>query len=152
MKSYIEKFLKFQIVRTTLIPGLLKTIAANKKMPLPMKLFEVADIVIADETNEVGARNERRIGAVNCNKTAGFEVVHGLLDRVMQLLEVPWSKKNGYYLEATEDTAYFPGRCAKIVYKGTQIGKIGVLHPEVLKKFEITNPCSAVELFMEPFV
>lgn len=67
-----------------------------------MKLFEVADVVIADDDTEVGAKNERRICAINCNKTAGFEVVHGLLDRVMQLLEVPWSKENGYYLEATD--------------------------------------------------
>lgn len=98
------KTLEFQIVRTTLIPGLLKTLAANRKMPLPMKLFEISDVVLADKTAEVECRNERRFCAVNSNKTAGFEVVHGLLDRMMLLLEVPW--KNGtddcYYLEATD--------------------------------------------------
>lgn len=96
------KTLEFQVARTTLISGLLKTLSANKKMPLPLKLFEVQDVVFADETTEVGARNERRIGAVNCNKSAGFEVVHGLLDRVMLLLEVPWKGENGYHLEPAE--------------------------------------------------
>lgn len=55
--------------------------------------------------SEVGARNERRVCAVNCNKNAGFEVVHGLLDKIMVLLEVPWNPNataGGYYLEATE--------------------------------------------------
>lgn len=146
------KTLEFQVVRTTLIPGLLKTLAANKKMPLPLKLFEITDVVIVDEDAEVGARNERRICAVNCNKSAGFEVVHGLLDRVMQLLEVPWKKDEGYYLQATEDSAYFPGRCANILYKNTVIGKIGVLHPTVLQAFELTHPCSVVEINIEPFV
>jgi phenylalanyl-tRNA synthetase beta chain len=80
----------------------LKTLAANRKMPLPLKLFEVSDVIFADADAEVGARNERRICAINCNKTAGFEVVHGLLDRVMQMLEVPWKKGEGYYLEARE--------------------------------------------------
>lgn len=121
-----------------------------------MKLFEVSDVVLTDEDAEVGAKNERRICAINCNKTAGFEVVHGLLDRVMQLLEVPWSRENGYYLASTEDNAYFPGRCANIMLKrngaNISIGKIGVLHPTVLKNFEITNPCSVVEIFIEPFV
>ena len=28
--------------------GLLKTISANKKMPLPIKIFEVSDVVIKD--------------------------------------------------------------------------------------------------------
>ncbi|XP_055534627.1 phenylalanine--tRNA ligase beta subunit [Wyeomyia smithii] len=146
------KTLEFQVVRTTLIPGLLKTLAANRKMPLPLKLFEVSDVVLADQDTEVGARNERRVCAVNCNKTAGFEIVHGLLDRVMQLLEVPWDSKDGYYLKAVDDSAYFPGRCAAILYKGTDIGRIGVLHPTVLHSFELSTPCSVVEFRMEHFV
>ncbi|XP_017036375.1 phenylalanine--tRNA ligase beta subunit [Drosophila kikkawai] len=149
------KTLEFQVVRTTLLPGLLKTIVANRKMPLPLKLFEISDVVIADESTEVGARNERRVCAVNCNKTAGFEVVHGLLDRVMQLLSVPWktgSVTKGYYLQAAEDPSYFPGRCANVMYDNVAIGKIGVLHPTVLQAFELTTPCSVVEFTIEPFV
>lgn len=71
-------------------------------MPLPLKLFEISDVVLLDPKSEVGARNERRLAAVNCNKSAGFEVVHGLLDRVMQLLEVSWSLDDGYYLQAID--------------------------------------------------
>lgn len=146
------KTLEFQVGRTTLVSGLLKTLAANRKMPLPLKIFEVSDVILADSEAEVGARNERRVCAVNCNKSAGFEVVHGLLDRVMQLLEVRWDKAEGYYLEACEDATYFPGRCAAIKYKGVVIGKIGVIHPSVLQAFELTNPCAAVELSIEHFV
>ncbi len=36
------------MARTTLLSGLLKTVAANKKMPLPMKIFEISDIVLKD--------------------------------------------------------------------------------------------------------
>lgn len=42
--------LLLQVARTTLLPGLLKTIAANRKMPLPLKLFEISDIVIKDSS------------------------------------------------------------------------------------------------------
>ncbi|XP_067619497.1 phenylalanine--tRNA ligase beta subunit [Eurosta solidaginis] len=149
------KTLEFQVVRTTLLPGLLKTLVANRKMPLPLKLFEISDVVVADDDTEVGARNERRLCAVNCNKTAGFEVVHGLLDRVMQLLEVPWksgSIQQGYNLQAAEDSAFFPGRCANIMLNNVAIGRIGVLHPTVLQAFELATPCSAVEFNIEPFV
>uniref|UniRef100_A0A1A9WY64 Phenylalanine--tRNA ligase beta subunit n=1 Tax=Glossina brevipalpis TaxID=37001 RepID=A0A1A9WY64_9MUSC len=153
------KTLEFQIVRTTLLPGLLKTLAANRKMPLPLKLFEISDVVITDDGSEVGARNERRLCAINCNKAAGFEVVHGLMDRVMQLLEVPWKSSNnttstttGYWLQAIDDETYFPGRCASIMYNNVAIGKIGVLHPTVLQAFELTTPCSVMEFNIEPFV
>jgi len=146
------KTAEFQIARTTLIPGLLKTIAANKKMPLPLKLFEVSDVVLKDPQTEVGAKNERRLCAVNCNKTGGFEVVHGMLDRIMQVLEVPWDKEKGYSLKAADDPAYFTGRCASILYKGTAIGRIGILHPTVIQAFELNNPVSVVEINVEPFV
>lgn len=37
-----------QVARTALLPGQLKTIASNKNMPLPMKLFEISDVVLKD--------------------------------------------------------------------------------------------------------
>lgn len=44
------KTMDFQVARTTLISGLLRTIASNKKMPLPLKLFEVSDVILLDGT------------------------------------------------------------------------------------------------------
>ncbi|CAH0673880.1 unnamed protein product [Spodoptera exigua] len=146
------KTLEFQVVRTLLLPGLLKTLAANKKMPLPMKLFEISDVVLQDKNVETGARNERRLCAVHCGRAAGFQFVHGLLDRVMALLREPWDKDTGYYLRQCEDPAYFPGRCAAVVLRGEVIGKVGVLSPAVLAAFELTNPCSALEINIQPFV
>lgn len=45
------KTLEFQVARTNILSGLLKTVSANKKMPLPMKLFEVTDVVLKDVTS-----------------------------------------------------------------------------------------------------
>uniref|UniRef100_A0A8C3T825 Phenylalanine--tRNA ligase beta subunit n=1 Tax=Chelydra serpentina TaxID=8475 RepID=A0A8C3T825_CHESE len=146
------KTAEFQVARTSLLPGLLKTIAANKKMPLPLKLFEISDIVVKDSTKDVGARNQRNLCAIYYNKNPGFEFIHGLLDRVMQLLSVPPSKESGYLIKAAEDSAFFPGRCAEILAKGQSIGKLGVLHPDVITKFELTMPCSALEIKIEPFL
>lgn len=50
------KTLEFQVVRTTLIPGLLKTISSNKQLPLPLKLFEISDV--AYKTNGSGKREK----------------------------------------------------------------------------------------------
>ncbi|XP_063228095.1 phenylalanine--tRNA ligase beta subunit isoform X2 [Bacillus rossius redtenbacheri] len=149
------KTLEFQVARTTLLPGLLKTIAANKKMPLPHKLFEVSDVVLKDSSAEVGVRNERRLCAVNCNKSPGFEVVHGLLDRVMQLLEVPRSTAKdsfGFHLRAAHDPTFFPQRCAEIIVDGRVIGIMGVLHPDVITNFDLTLPVAVLEITIEPFV
>ena len=66
------KTLEFQIARTTLLPGLLKTVQANLKMPLPMKLFEISDVVLKDGTRDVGAKNERQLCALYYNKVQFF--------------------------------------------------------------------------------
>lgn len=74
-------------------------------MPLPMKLFEISDVILRDPKAEVGARNERRLCVVYYNKMARFEFVHGVLDRIMHILEVPWhsNKDNkGYHLRPLE--------------------------------------------------
>ena len=61
-------------------------------MAIPLKLFEISDVVVKDAGAEVGARNERHMSAVYYDKKPGFEIIHGLLDRVMQLLDIPPSK------------------------------------------------------------
>ncbi|KIY49327.1 phenylalanyl-tRNA synthetase subunit beta [Fistulina hepatica ATCC 64428] len=171
------KSIEFQVVRTTLIPGLLKTIRENRSHALPIHIFETSDVVFKDPSRERQARNERHAAAVWCNKTAGFEIVHGLLDRGMKMLEVPRISSTdtmaptGYYIKESSDPTFFPGRAATIYYRApakdkslknnlksalhvasdTPIGQLGVLHPTVLEQFEITYPCSAVEFSLEPF-
>ena len=57
------------------------------------------------------------------------------------------------------DPTFFPGRAATIYYragphgdgKDVEIGKLGILHPGVLERFEIGYPCSALEFSLEPF-
>ncbi|KAK6627846.1 hypothetical protein RUM44_010325 [Polyplax serrata] len=149
------KALEFQVCRTELLPCILKTIASNKQMPLPIKIFEVSDVVLADPKAEVGAKNERHLCAVFCNKTSGFEIIHGLLDRLMIALAVERDFKKsdkGYYLKAHDDPTYFPKRCAHIFYNGNVIGKMGILHPQIVKEFDLNMPCSALEINIEPFL
>ncbi len=149
------KTLEFQIARTSLLPGLLKTVQANLNRPIPMKLFEISDVVLKDLTKDVGAKNQRQLCALNYDKKPGFETVHGLLDRVMQLLEVPPVSQGdckGYYLKGSDDPTYLPGRSAEIIAYGIVIGRLGVLHPETLANFELSLPVASMEINLEPFL
>jgi len=141
---------EFQVVRTTLISGLLRTVAESKHMPLPLRVFELSDVVLNDKTTEIGARNERRLAVVFYNKQAGFEIVHGVVDRLMQVLEAKW--KTDYHLEHIEDPTFMLGRCAAIHAKGQVVGTVGVLHPQVIHNFELNLPCCALEINLEPFL
>ncbi|XP_011494992.1 PREDICTED: probable phenylalanine--tRNA ligase beta subunit isoform X2 [Ceratosolen solmsi marchali] len=149
------KTAEFQVGRTTLLPGILRTIAANRKLPLPIKLFEISDVILRDTMLEVGARNERHLCVVYYNKIARFEFVHGVLDRIMHVLKVSWNYNKddtGYYLRSFKDPTFFLSRCAEIVSYGKVIGKIGTHHPEVLSKFGLSIPCTSFEINIEPFL
>lgn len=61
------KALEFQIVRTSLLPGLLKCLQGNKSEPIPQKIFEISDCVNLDASSECGASNVRKIAAAVCD-------------------------------------------------------------------------------------
>jgi phenylalanyl-tRNA synthetase beta chain len=104
------KTAEYQIVRTSLLPGLLKTVRENKKRPVPIRVFEASDVTFKDPSAERKARNERHFAAVFSGKTSGFEVVHGLLDRLMLMLSAAFVTREeglkndieGYWIEELE--------------------------------------------------
>ena len=136
-------------MHTSLIPSMLKTLASNKKMPLPMKIFQLADVVLLDAKEDTGARNERRLCAVNCATVSGFEVIHGLLDRVMQMLNV---RPGQYTISPSALPMYFPGRQASVMYQGKEIGSFGIIHPDVSVAFDAPHASSLLEINIEPFL
>jgi len=142
---------EYQVGRTNLYVGLLKTLHHNKQLALPVKIFEISDIMVKSDIYDVGARNKRQLCAMYTNTTAGFEYIHGLLDRIMLLLEIPISTNGtgGYAIRSTNDETFFPGRCAEIIVRGTKVGIFGILHPEVVANFDLQYPTSALHLDLE---
>jgi len=166
------KTAEYQVVRTTLLPGLLKTIRENKHHSVPIKIFEVSDVAFKAPELERKSRNERHFAAAWYGKTSGFEVVHGLLDRLMLMLKSAFVTKeeglelNGdgnkvaegmeYWIEEFDDATFFPGHAASIHVriggKEHTVGVFGILHPTVLEKFELRYPVSTLEINVEVFL
>lgn len=142
---------EYQVTRTTLLPGLLKTLASNKgKFSYPARLFEVSDVVFKDASVDVGARNERHLVALYSNNSSSFEVLHGVLDSLMRALNVPAA---AYRLApSTADPAFFPGFAVDVLVANEKLGVMGVLHPEVLKNFGLDFPATVLEIHVKPFV
>ncbi|CAF4842842.1 unnamed protein product [Rotaria sp. Silwood1] len=135
-----------QIGRTSLLPGLLKTLASNQGTALPIQLFE-----------KTGSRYERCLCEIYYNHTPGFEIIHGLLDRIMTLVKVSYNENktndiDDYLNNQYENSAFFPDQHAEIIVYGKNLDAIGVLHPNVIEHFGLKFPCSILELNIEPFV
>lgn len=159
----------FGVARPSLLPGVLRTLGHNKDAPLPVRLFELGDVVELvgpEHVLGVGAVNSRRLCAVSCGTKAGFEVIHGLLDRLMEVLSVRRHATEGYATEAVAPRATAPtagaldpaggpwlaGRAARVLYRGMDIGTFGVVHPDVCAAFDVCAPTSALEIDVEPFL
>jgi phenylalanyl-tRNA synthetase beta chain len=168
---------EYEVVRTTLIPGALKTLAYNESLSHKngIRLFEISDVVIPCN-NDVGARNERHVVALVSALTSEFEVIHGIADRIMTCVQIQPEARYGstsltteelndrqrvarsgvvYSVRASTDECYFQGMRAEVVLRwddarGEQVvGTMGVVHPSVLDNFGITYPCSLIEINLE---
>jgi phenylalanyl-tRNA synthetase beta chain len=167
--------IEYEVARTTLIPGALKTLAFNKNISHKdgVKLFEISDVVIPCD-NEIGAKNLRKLCALHSGHSSAFEIIHGLMDRIMQCSQIKGNdgyarmslsktmmeeikrvaRDEMYYsVRHGTDPLYFDGMSGDIVLHkdnaDTVIGSFGVVHPDVLKNFEIIYPCTVLELDLE---
>ncbi|KNC87155.1 phenylalanyl-tRNA synthetase beta chain [Sphaeroforma arctica JP610] len=143
---------EFQMARLDLAPGILKTIASNRSVPIPLKIFEVSDVVMQCETSDTGCKNERRLCAAYYGQTSGMEVIHGLIDRIFQVLSVEYDAAEGYSYESVDHPMFLAGRSGSVLFKGKVVGQFGVVHPEVLGSFELKMPTSLVEINAEIFL
>ncbi|KAJ1422721.1 hypothetical protein B484DRAFT_398953 [Ochromonadaceae sp. CCMP2298] len=167
---------EYEVVRTTLVPGALKTLSFNKALSHKegIRLFEISDVVIPTD-NEVGAMNCRRLVGLYSSNTAGFEVIHGLADRVMTAVQIQPdevyaksslsdaayadAKRVGrpgvvYSVRQGSDPLFFPGMSAELVLHWADgrvqvVGCMGAVHPEVLQNFDVSYPASVVEIDIE---
>ncbi|EHK96270.1 putative Phenylalanyl-tRNA synthetase beta chain [Glarea lozoyensis 74030] len=158
------KTAEYQIVRTSLLPGLLKTVRENKKHSVPIKVFEVSDVAFKDLSLERKSRNERHFAAAWYDrvllmlKTAFLTNEEGLEARKGLNYEVreDHTKVDGYWIEEINEETFFQGHAAAIFLrvdgKAVRIGEFGILHPTVLEKFELRYPVSTLEINLEVFL
>ena len=129
---------EYEVVRTTLIPGALKTLAHNRSISHKdgVKLYEISDVVVRDENSDTGCRNERHIVSLYAAHTAGFEHIHGLVDRIMLCVQIQAEKTYAntsltsdeisdrkrvarpnisYRVQHGNDPIYFDGMSAEII-------------------------------------
>jgi phenylalanyl-tRNA synthetase beta chain len=159
----------FEALRTTLLPGLLKCLVSNKKNKLPLKLFELNDVIlkVASEDDlkgtwnhsniydkSIGSVNQRRLGLVISNvNSSGLDMIHGGLDYIFRKLYL--KGEYSYVLQKASNPFLFAGMQADIYLVDSKsgqkvfeerIGYMGIVHPEVLKNINWNYPVSCLEL------
>lgn len=83
-------------------------------------MFEISDVVKIDRNQFTGARNQRKLCFAHVSNTSSFEGIHGVIDTLMTLFGLKHEKD--YYLTASENVSFFPGRQANLIVRGKNCG------------------------------
>ncbi|MCD6498935.1 MAG: phenylalanine--tRNA ligase subunit beta [Deltaproteobacteria bacterium] len=133
------------MLRLSLLPGLLDTLAHNTNRELPQKLFEVGPTSHLDESAETGAREHLVVSAVLIDSKAGAADARSLCKQLLVELGRDPSFANASL------GCYLDGRCGIVSVSGRPIGHLGEIHPEVLEHFGLSHPAAAFELDLSLF-
>lgn len=135
---------EYEVVRTSLIPGVLKSISSNLHGRIPIKMFEISDVVIRKSE----FYNIRKACAVICSTRSLLEDLQGPLTLLLQKCGI----NNFEYINSVDygkakiSEIYLENQNALIIVDGIIVGTLGVLNPLVTKSFDIPYACSAFEI------
>jgi len=132
--------LAYSVLRNRVIPSLLTVEAASSKAFYPHRTFEVGEVAVLDEKENMGSRTDLNLGAIISHPGANFSEMHSTLDILLYYLNME------YTLDPAEHPLFIQGRCGRIMSQGNALGFIGELQPEVLERTQITMPCAAFEI------
>lgn len=147
------------VMRTTLLPGILDTIARNMNFrSIDLKLFEMRRVYLPDEGESMPREPLCIVGAITGsrdgdgwsrpNEPVDFFDAKGIVEIVLDVLDiggVSWVTEN-------PETYYHPGKSCRIFAGRECIGSVGELHPLVQKNFAIEKPVFCFELDFEKLV
>ncbi|MDE2801936.1 MAG: phenylalanine--tRNA ligase subunit beta [Chloroflexota bacterium] len=141
MRAFNPISSEHECLRTSLRPGLPRTLAANQRHEgVPQWYFEVGKEFIF--TGD-GLPDERQKAAgvlsgpgaqaswAAAEATAGFYDAKGVVEALCDRVGVTPS------FEPLDDPFYHPGRAATIAAGGQRIGELGEVHPEALDAFDV---------------
>ncbi|MUN28765.1 phenylalanine--tRNA ligase subunit beta [Sulfuracidifex metallicus] len=132
---------EYNAVRNSLIPVILDFLSKNQHSRFPVKIFESGDIVVRNKDNETGYKNERMLTIALMDSKAGYEEIQSPLHQILLNLSIQpkySSKESPYFIK---------GRSASVIIgNNEEIGSLGEIRPELLKKFDIKYPVAIAEI------
>lgn len=133
----------FEFMRPSLSPGALATIAENQGLFPEGKVFEVSNVYLKREGAELPDEYPSVFAAVYGPKKddAYFREVKGLVEAACAGVDVGTVA----FARETTDLRWHPGRASRIVVADQVIGRIGEIHPNVLRAFGIDGRVAAIE-------
>lgn len=136
-----ESKTEYKILRKNLRHYLLKNFAENVDCEYPQRIFEIGKVFDLTMNDEVVETENLSIGMSPSN----FTELKQVLDYLARMLNIKFE-----YKEEDENLGCFiKGRLAKVMFNGKEIGRVGEVHPKVLRDWRIKMPVVLCEICIE---
>jgi len=132
---------EYKILRPNLLIPTLRILSENKDRDYPQKLFEIGTVFARDNKQETGIKESESL--MIANSPANFTDMKQILDYIADSLDVDLNIKEHVHPNLIE------GRTASILLDNEEIGYLGELHPETLRKWLIKMPVSIIEIDLD---
>ncbi|MFH1211230.1 MAG: phenylalanine--tRNA ligase subunit beta [archaeon] len=131
---------EFNVLRSWMIPSMLRILNSNKHNEYPQKIFEIGTVFVKDDKSETNVSEFLRLAVVSCHTKADYTDAKQVIDSFMKALDLK------YEIVETEHKSFIPGRVGRVIVDGKKVAYIGELHPQVLANFDLDMPVAAFEL------
>lgn len=139
------------MVRVSVLPGLLDTLAVNLGHAYPQRIFEVGLVLHADEAAPTGAAETLVAGLALAGDGLGYADARAAADALLRETGIARAGERGEIRYRTLDWPLFiPGRGAELFDgSGRPVGIVGEVHPEVLSRYRIVHPVAVAEIRLD---
>ncbi len=134
------------VVRTHLMSGLMTALQESRRRPVPIRLFELDNVMRINDQGKNGIEELRNLCFVEMNDKAGYASARSVLDALIREMGLG----NATY-EAIEHPSFINGRVAKVTV-GKSVGVIGEVHPQILENFHLEYPVCLVDFSLASIV
>jgi phenylalanyl-tRNA synthetase beta chain len=144
---------ELKVMRPSLLPGLLSAAERNLRHGAgSVRLFEVGRRYLSDAerpTLAVVLAGDARPRGWQSGKAAGFDAYAAKAEAVA-LLAAAGAPVDNLQVFADAGDAFHPGQSATLrLGPKTVLAAFGMVHPSVLKAFDLSGPVAAVELYLD---
>ena len=140
----------FSIMRTVSVNGLLVSLGNNyNHRNKSVKLYELGNVYLPKSLPLTELPDERKQLTLCMYDAGDFFTMKGTIENFMERVGM---KKKAVYDPKAGIPYLHPGRQAKIIYDGVEIGFLGELHPQAAKNYEIGTRAYVAVLDMPSIV
>ncbi|MBX8631417.1 MAG: phenylalanine--tRNA ligase subunit beta [Thermoplasmata archaeon] len=121
-----------EILRRSLLPGLMRLLEANRHNELPQKVYEIGEVHLPER--------RKHLAGVSIHPRATFSEVKSVVDALSRDLRLDLR------YEESADSRFISGRQATVSGRYGITGHLGEIYPGTITNFNLSNPVVGFEI------